>query len=98
MDPRENDQARLALLGRPGELQAVADEVRHVLDIGLLVIMGEDHGLFIAFESLDLGEEVIGNGSAHGAFVLLCPGTSNSVGTASARPRTAGTLLNPRRI
>ena len=40
------------------QIEAVADEIGEVLDRRLLVIMGEDHGVALALEPLDLGEQV----------------------------------------
>ena len=40
------------------QIEAVADEIGEVLDLRLLVIMGEDHGVALALQPLDLGEQV----------------------------------------
>src|SRR6185503_1355588 len=40
------------------QIEAVADKIREVLDLWLLVIMREDHGVAFAFQALDLGEKV----------------------------------------
>ncbi len=40
------------------QIEAVADEIGEVLDLGLLVIMGEDHGVPLALQARDLGEQV----------------------------------------
>ena len=40
------------------QIEAVADEIGEVLDLRLLVIMGEDHRVALALEALDLGEQV----------------------------------------
>ena len=40
------------------QIEAVADEIREVLDLRLLVIMGEDHRVALALQPLDLGEQV----------------------------------------
>ena len=40
------------------QIEAVADEIREVLDFRLLVIMGEDDRVALALQPLDLGEQV----------------------------------------
>ena len=40
------------------QIEAVADEIREVLDFRLLVIMREDHGVALALQPLDLAEQV----------------------------------------
>ena len=40
------------------QIEAVADEIGEVLDFRLLVIMGEDDGVALALEPLDLGQQV----------------------------------------
>ena len=40
------------------EIEAVADEIGEVLDLGLLVIMGEDDGVALLAQPVDLGAQV----------------------------------------
>jgi hypothetical protein len=40
------------------QIEAVADEIGEVLDLGLLVIMGEDDRVALLLEARDLGEQV----------------------------------------
>jgi hypothetical protein len=49
MDACKEDQRRLGLLSRSGELEAVADEVRDFLDLFFLIVMGEDNGALRLF-------------------------------------------------
>ena len=68
MDAAEGDDFRL----RPGrllrELQGVADEVRQILDVGVLVVMSEDHRIELFAQPLDLAQQLISLGQrrAHG--------------------------------
>ena len=41
-----------------GQIEAVADEIRKVLDLGLLIIMGEDHGVALVLQALDLAKQI----------------------------------------
>ena len=40
------------------QIEAVADEIGEVLDLGFLVVMGEDDGVALALQPIDLGEQV----------------------------------------
>ena len=42
------------------ELQRIADEVGEILDLGLLVVVRQDHGVALALERADLGLELGG--------------------------------------
>jgi hypothetical protein len=53
MDAAEDDRPGIHLGGRPGQLEAVARDVGEILDLPLLVIMGEDRGIFALFEGED---------------------------------------------
>ena len=54
----EGDHLGVGLRRLARQIEAVADEVREVLDLRLLVIMREDHRVALAFQPLDLGEQV----------------------------------------
>ena len=54
MDAAELDHLGVGLAGLPGEAEGVADEVGHVLQLGQLVVVGEDDGVPLGGERLDL--------------------------------------------
>jgi hypothetical protein len=58
MDAGENDDLGLGGRGLLAEPQAVADEVRDILDVGILVVVRQDHGVHFAPEAIDFTEEV----------------------------------------
>ena len=57
-DAAKSDDVGVGRRGLARQIEAVADEVGEVLDFRLLVIMGEDDGVALALQPLDLGEEV----------------------------------------
>ena len=57
-DAAKGDDFGIGRRGLARQIEAVADEVREVLDFRLLVIMGEDDGVAFALQPLDLGEKV----------------------------------------
>ena len=57
-DAAEGDHLGVGRRRLARQIEAVADEVREVLDFRLLVIMGEDDGVALALQALDLGEQV----------------------------------------
>ena len=57
-DAAKGDHLGIRLSGLARQIETVADEVREVLDFGLLVIMREDYGVALALQALDLAEEV----------------------------------------
>ncbi len=58
MDAREHDQVGVGALRLPGEAERVAEKVGHVLDVGVLVVVGQDDRVLLLFEAGDLGEQV----------------------------------------
>ena len=71
MNARKNDEVGLALLGRSGELQAVADEIGDVLDVRFLVVMCEDDGVFLFLQPVRSRRSDIERCVTHGAFIEL---------------------------
>ena len=57
-DAAEGDHLGVGRRRLARQIEAVADEIGEVLDLRLLVIMGEDHGVALALQPLDLGEQV----------------------------------------
>jgi hypothetical protein len=57
-DAAEGDHVGVGRLRLAREIEAVADEIGEVLDVGLLVIMGEDDGIALLAEAVDLGAQV----------------------------------------
>ena len=60
VDAAEGDHVGFHLLGGLRELERVADEVGEVLDLGLLVVVGQDHGVALALDARDRGLEIVG--------------------------------------
>jgi hypothetical protein len=54
VDAAEDDDVAVHLLRRLGELQRVADHVGQVLDLGFLVIMGQDDRIPLLLQAEDL--------------------------------------------
>ena len=57
-DAAKGDHVGVGLGRLARQIEAVADEIREVLDLRLLVIMGEDHRVALALQPLDLAEQV----------------------------------------
>ena len=57
-DAAEGDHVGVGRRRLARQIEAVADEVGEVLDLRLLVIMREDHGVALVLQPLDLGEQV----------------------------------------
>jgi hypothetical protein len=55
----EADHVGLRPRRRLRQLERVTDEVREVLDLGLLVVVREDHGVALGLEPPDLGLELL---------------------------------------
>lgn len=53
VDPAKKDDIRLGLLGLVGEAEGIAHVVRDFLDVGGLVVVREDDGVFLFFERDD---------------------------------------------
>ena len=53
MHAAECDHVGLGLGGSLRELERVTDEVGHVLDLGLLVVVRQDHGVSLCLELPD---------------------------------------------
>lgn len=58
MHARKYDHVGLGLSGFLGEAEAIADIVGDVLDVGILVVVGQDYGVPFFFEAFDAGEDV----------------------------------------
>ena len=54
MDPAEDDRAGVDPGRGPGQLEAVAGDVGQLLDLAVLVIMGQDRGVLALLEGEDL--------------------------------------------
>ena len=54
MDAAEHDRLRIGRRGLPRQPERVADVVGHVLHLGHLVVVREDHGVALARQRLDL--------------------------------------------
>ena len=61
VDAAEGDHVALHLLGRLSELERIADEIREILDLGLLIVVGEDHRVALALHARDRGLEIDGD-------------------------------------
>ena len=59
--PQKAITSAVDLLGGLRELERVADEVGEVLDLGLLVVVGEDHRVALALHARDRGLEIDGD-------------------------------------
>ncbi len=57
-DAAKGDHVGVGLRRLARQIEAVADEIGEVLDLRLLVIMGEDHRVALALQPIDLGEQV----------------------------------------
>jgi len=57
-DAAKGDHVSVGLGRLARQIEAIADEVRQVLDLGLLVVMGENYGFALALQPVDLGEEI----------------------------------------
>ena len=57
-DAAEGDDVGVGRLRLAAEIEAVADEIGNVLDFGRLVIMGEDDGVALLAQPVDLGAQV----------------------------------------
>ena len=53
VDAAEDDRLGVGRGGLPGQAQRVADEIGHVLHLGHLVVVREDHGVALARERAD---------------------------------------------
>ena len=58
MHPAEGDHVCVGLGSLARESERVTDEVSDILDLGDLVVVGEDHGIPLLCQSADLGVEV----------------------------------------
>ena len=61
VDAAEGDHVALDLLRGLRELERIADEVREILDLGFLVVVGEDHRVALALHARDRGLEIDGD-------------------------------------
>ena len=69
--PTEDDDVRIGGGRLPGEFQRVADEISDVLDLRLLVVVGQDHGIALPFQRGDCLREIPVS-RATGGGVLGC--------------------------
>ena len=67
VDAAEGDHVGFHLLGGLRELERVADEIGEVLDLGFLVVVGQDHGVALALDARDRGFEIVGKVRGGGA-------------------------------
>jgi hypothetical protein len=54
----EGDHVRVGRLRLAAEIEAVSDKVRDILDLGLLVIMRQDHRVALLAQAIDFGADV----------------------------------------
>ena len=66
VNPAKDNHVGTRLGGLDAQAERVSHEVGHVLDLFDLVVMGEDDGIPLAFESQDLCREIGGMGVTHG--------------------------------
>src|SRR5439155_11427006 len=59
VDAAENDRARGDSGGGAGQLEAVAGAVGQLLDLSILVIMGQNRGVFANLQTADLIQDVV---------------------------------------
>jgi hypothetical protein len=80
----ERDHLGIGLCRLARQFERVADEIGKVLDLGLLIIVREDHRVALLAQTLDLGTDIdagqiLANGSSHGVslygFCLGAPPT-----------------------
>jgi len=58
VDAAEDDHVRLGPFRLLCQRERVTDEVRNILDVRLLIVVRQDHGVEIAFEMGDLRKQV----------------------------------------
>jgi hypothetical protein len=58
MDPAEDDRRGLEPGRLAAELERIADEIGGVLDLGELIIMGQDDGVLTPLQLADPGSQV----------------------------------------
>jgi hypothetical protein len=58
MDAGEYDNVSFGIRCLPGEPERVSDIVRQVLDLRLLIVVGEENSVLLAFQATDLSHEV----------------------------------------
>ena len=54
--------------GHPGQAERVADVIGDVLDLGQLVVVGEDHGVALAGQPTDVGRPGVAVPAGSGAL------------------------------
>ena len=64
MDAAEGDHVRLRFRRLEGKAERIAHEIRQFLDLPVLVIVGQDHGVALFFQLQDFFDQV-GSGSEH---------------------------------
>ena len=62
MHAAEHDDVGLGVPGGLGQLQGVTDEVGEILDLGLLVVVGQDDGVALLAQPLDRVEQRVALG------------------------------------
>ena len=72
-DAAKGDHVGVGRLRLAAEIEAVADEVGNVLDLGRLVIMGEDDRVALLAQPVDLGAQVEALRGWHWVRSLLVP-------------------------
>ena len=73
VDPAEHDHVRLRVARGPGELEAVADKIREILNLRVLVIVREDDGVAFATQTLDLSVKIGAGRDRRAHWTLHCP-------------------------
>ena len=59
-DPGKNDHIGVRGRGPAGQVEGIADEIGQILNLPVLVIMGQDDGVLLTLEAVDLGPRVQG--------------------------------------
>ena len=81
MHPAENNHAGLGLGRLLGQSEGVSDEIRHVLNLRDLVIMGQDHGIEFPLQGEDLLRQRVESFRRHGlADAVVEPDRSGGAG------------------
>ena len=58
MDAGKHDQIGIGIGGPTRELQRIADHVRNILYLGLLIVMSQQDRVFLLLEPLNFGRQV----------------------------------------
>ena len=83
VDAAERDHVAVAFVAACASCERVADEVREVLDLGLLVVVGEEDRVALFLERADRGLEIVRDlrsGGNAGGRVEPCPNLAPRIG------------------